>query len=119
MNTKRQSASICLALLSLFAASCGLGQSSSVTVAPVTTTPEASSTLSPTLAPTSTLTPTSSPSPAPSPTPVPAIGELLRSDNWEATVLQAVFRKSISIAGTVYAPEPGYMGFDVIMKVRI
>lgn len=112
MNTKRQSASIFLVLLSIFAASCSPRQSSEVTVAPATIAPTASSTPSPTLTPTPTLSPT------PSPTPVPAIGEALRSNNWEATVLQAVFRKNISIAGTVYTPKPGYIGFDVIMKVK-
>jgi hypothetical protein len=106
MNTREQSSSLFLVLLSLFVASCSPGQS------PVTATPTASSTPPP------TLTPTSTPSPTPSPTPVPAIGQLLRSDNWEATILQAAYRKSISIAGTVYTPKPGYMGFDVILKVK-
>jgi hypothetical protein len=112
LNTKKQSSTICLVLLGVFAASCGLGQSSGAAVATVTTTSTASST------PLPTLTQTSTPSPTPSTTPVPVIGEPLRSDNWEATVLEAVYRKSISIAGTVYISKPGSMGFDVIMKVK-
>ncbi len=113
MSPKRHSALICLVLLSVFAASCGPAKSTSVP-APTETAapPTATFTPSPTLPPTATLSPT------PSPTPVPAIGQLLKSPNWEATVLQATYRKSISIAGTVYTPKAGYMGFDIIMKVK-
>lgn len=116
MRTRRHRTSICLVLLSVLAAGCSLDQSSRM--ATVTTTPPASSTPPPAPTPASTLTPTPTLSPTPTSTAVPALGEPLRSDNWEATVLQAVFRKSISIAGTVYTPKPGYMGFDVIMKVK-
>src|SRR5581483_7431129 len=112
MKIKKQSLSICLVLLSIFAASCGSSKSPATTAASVTTIPTATFTQPPTLTPTSTLSPT------PSSTPVPAIGDILRSENWEATIVQAVYRKSISIAGTIYTPKPGYMGFDVIVKVK-
>lgn len=103
-------------LLSIFAASCGLNQPFGTATATVTTTP----TTPPmsTFTPPPTFTPTSTLSPTPSMTPVPAIGDTLRSDNWEATIVQITYRKSISIAGTVYTPKPGYMGFDVIVKVK-
>lgn len=114
MYTKRSSALACLVVLAALAASCSPGQSSAPTAVPATTMPAASSTPAPTLTPTQTVSPT----PAASPMPAPAIGVLLKSANWEATVLQAVYRKSISIAGTVYTPDPGYMGFDVIVQAK-
>jgi hypothetical protein len=100
---------ICFILLSIFASSCGTGKSPDITLATATTA---------TFTPLPTLTPTPMFTPTLSPTPVPAIGDVLKSANWEATVLQATYRKSISLAGTVYTPKPGYIGFDVIVEVK-
>ena len=114
MNIKKQSLLICFLSLSIFAGSCGPSQSSDATVATATATTKPTATFTPL----PTYTPTSTLSPTPSPTPLPAIGDALRSDSWEVIVVQATYRKSISIAGTVYTPKPGYMGFDVIVKVK-
>ncbi|MBI5297171.1 MAG: hypothetical protein HY869_16970 [Chloroflexi bacterium] len=121
MNFKKQTLLICLVLLSVFITSCSLGQTSNAATSTAiipTASSKAKFTPLPTLTPTLTPSPTITFSPTPSPTPVPAIGDVLRSDNWEATILEVVYRKNISIAGTVYTPKPGYIGFDVIMKVN-
>jgi len=114
MSIKKQSLLICFLLLSIFVASCGSGQASDIKVATVTATTIPTETLTPF----PTFTPTATLSPTPSPTPVPVMGDILRSDNWEISIIKAAYRKNFSIAGTVYTPKPGYMVFDVIVKVN-
>ena len=88
-----------------------------------TETPEPTATFTPvpTSTPTATFTPkpTSTSTPVPTPTLVPVMGEPVSSENWEITVIDAIYRERIYPGGGYYYyPNPGYIFIDVGLKVK-
>lgn len=107
-----------LFVLVITALACAGGAPAEPTETPeplATNTPLPTSTPEPTYTP----EPTSTHTPIPTSTPVPEIGEPVISENWEITVIAAMYRKRIYPGGGYYYdPNPGYMFIDVGLKAK-